>query len=119
MLSRPAQLLRIEDAFLLAAAILVYAHFHFSWVLFGVLFLVPDLFMLGYLVNPRIGAAIYNFAHTLSIPLVVAAIGWMQQRPLLLAIAVIWLSHIAFDRLLGYGLKYPAHFGDTHLQHLG
>jgi len=24
----------------------------------------------------------------------------------------------AFDRLLGYGLKYPTYFKDTHLQHI-
>jgi hypothetical protein len=119
MLTRPSQLLRIEEAALLTATVLLYAHLHFSWVLFGVLFFAPDLFMLGYLVNPRLGSAIYNCAHTLTVPLVVAAIGWMQHRDVLLAIAIIWFGHIAFDRMLGYGLKYPAHFGDTHLQHLG
>jgi hypothetical protein len=119
MFMRPAQLLRVEEAALLTATVLLYAHLHFSWVLFGVLFFAPDLFMLGYLVNPLLGSAIYNFAHTLTVPLVIAAIGWMQHQDVLLAIAIIWFGHISFDRLLGYGLKYPAHFGDTHLQHLG
>ena len=36
----------------------------------------------------------------------------------LLAYALIWISHIGFDRLLGYGLKYPTQFRDTHLQHV-
>lgn len=27
-----------------------------------------------------------------------------------------WLAHIGADRLLGYGLKYPSSFKDTHLQ---
>ena len=31
-------------------------------------------------------------------------------------IALIWLAHIGVDRLLGYGLKYPTGFKDTHLQ---
>jgi hypothetical protein len=30
-------------------------------------------------------------------------------------IALIWIAHIAFDRLLGFGLKYPTQFKDTHL----
>jgi len=118
MLTRPAVLLRIEEAALLAAAVLLYAHFHFSWWLFAVLFLAPDLFMLGYLENPRAGAAFYNLAHTLFVPLMLFFAGYWTHRPLLLAIAIVWIAHIAFDRMLGYGLKYPAHFKDTHLQHV-
>ena len=33
-----------------------------------------------------------------------------------LAVALIWLGHIGVDRLIGYGLKYPTAFKDTHLQ---
>jgi len=118
MLIRPALLLRIEEAALLAAAIAVYAHFHFSWVLFGALFLAPDLFMLGYLGNPRMGAAIYNLGHFLPVPMSVFAAGYFAHRPLAKAIGILWAAHIAFDRMLGYGLKYPARFNDTHLQHI-
>jgi hypothetical protein len=118
MLTRPAPLLRVEEAGLLTAAVLLYAHFHFSWLLFALLFLAPDLFMLGYLVNPRTGSALYNLGHTLIVPLVLFIAAYAAHRPLLLAIAIIWAAHIAFDRLLGFGLKYPAHFKDTHLQRI-
>ncbi|HEX9199912.1 MAG TPA: DUF4260 domain-containing protein [Acidobacteriaceae bacterium] len=119
MFTRPAWLLRVEEAGLLLAAVLLYAYFHFSWLLFAVLFLAPDLFMFGFLANPRIGAALYNLGHFLVVPLILLAVGYAALRPLLIAIGLIWFSHIAFDRLLGYGLKYPAHFKDTHLQHIG
>jgi len=33
----------------------------------------------------------------------------------LLAYSLIWLAHIGFDRMLGFGLKYPTRFADTHL----
>jgi hypothetical protein len=118
MLTRPALLLRIEELAILQATILLYAHFHFSWLLFGVLFLAPDLSMLGYLANPRVGSALYNLGHFLFLPLLLFVAAYSMHRPLLLAIAIIWAAHIAFDRLLGYGLKYPAHFKDTHLQHI-
>jgi hypothetical protein len=118
MLTRPAWLLRIEEACLFTGAIVLYAHFHFSWLLFVLLFLAPDLFMLGYLVNPRAGAALYNLGHVLFVPLALSAVAVATGHPLAMAIAIIWFAHIAFDRLLGYGLKYPAHFKDTHLQHL-
>ena len=87
-------------------------------LLFTLLFLTPDLFMLGYLLNVRIGAATYNLAHTLTLPLALLLISHIQRWPLTAAIALIWITHIAFDRLLGYGLKYPTHFKDTHLQHI-
>ena len=118
MLTRPALQLRIEEAGLLTATVLLYVHFHFSWVLFAVLFLAPDLSMLGYLANPRIGAACYNLVHTLTGPIVLFAVAYGMHRRLALAIAIIWAAHIAFDRLLGYGLKYPGEFKDTHLQHI-
>ena len=118
MFNRPVSLLRIEEAALLAAAIALYAHFHFSWLLFAVLFLAPDLFMLGYLANPRIGAALYNLGHFVFVPIALFGIGFVTQRQLLTAVALIWFCHIAFDRMLGYGLKYPTHFKETHLQRI-
>jgi hypothetical protein len=118
MLTRPAWLLRAEEAALLVAAVFLYAHLHFSWLLFAVLFLAPDLFMLGYLANPRIGSALYNLGHFIFVPLALSGIALATRQPVLVAIAIVWFSHIGFDRMLGYGLKYPAHFKDTHLQHI-
>jgi hypothetical protein len=118
MLTRPAILLRIEEAVLLILTLFAYQHLHASWLLFAILFLPPDLFMLGYLINPRIGAATYNLAHTLAVPFILVLDGYIEHWPLTTAIALIWTAHIAFDRLLGYGLKYPTFFKDTHLQHI-
>lgn len=117
MLTRPAILLRMEEALLLATAVLLYAHLHFSWMLFAGLFFAPDLLMAGYLANPRVGAALYNLGHTLSVPLALLFLSiWLGSRPRLVGISLVWIAHIAFDRLLGYGLKYREHFKDTHLQ---
>jgi hypothetical protein len=118
MFTNPALLLKIEEAILLAATILIYHHFQFSWLLFAILFLSPDLFMLGYLANLRLGSALYNLGHTLFIPLSLFIAAYFTHHSLLISISVIWLSHIAFDRLLGYGLKYPTYFKDTHLQRI-
>jgi hypothetical protein len=118
MLIRPATLLRTEESALLLVTLYAYQHLHYSWLLFALLFLTPDLFMLGYLLNPRDGAATYNLAHTLTLPVALLLISYIQQWPLAAAIALIWTAHIALDRLLGYGLKYPIFFKDTHLQHI-
>jgi hypothetical protein len=118
MLTRPSLLLRTEEAILLFLTLFAYQHVHYSWLLFAILFLTPDLFMLGYLLNARVGAAVYNLAHTLNLPLALLFISYLKHWQRAPAIALIWTAHIAFDRLLGYGLKYPTYFKDTHLQHI-
>ena len=111
----PALLLRGEAALVLAGAVGAYAHLHTTWWLFPVLFLVPDLSMLGYAGGRRaaFGATLYNVVHTYTAPALLALAG--LAAPWLLPAAAVWVAHIAFDRMLGFGLKYPSAFGDTHL----
>jgi hypothetical protein len=74
--------------------------------------------MLGYLKDARLGAALYNVAHTLTIPLLFLLVALLWPASAYPPYALIWLAHIGFDRMLGYGLKYPTIFKDTHLQHV-
>jgi hypothetical protein len=118
MLNKPRILLHLEGATIFILTIFFYRMIHASWILYGILILSPDLFMLGYLVNARIGSAAYNFVHTTTLPLLAVALAFTFQQQQLLPYALIWLSHIGMDRMLGYGLKYPTQFKDTHLQHV-
>jgi hypothetical protein len=118
MLTRPRWLLHLEGLALLAASVWLYAHTGDSWLLFAVLLLAPDLSALGYLINVRVGAGVYNLVHTDAIPVVLALVAFSQGQRLALALALIWLAHIGIDRLAGFGLKYPTKFQDTHLQHV-
>ena len=116
MLARlPAVLLRLEGAALFGASIALYLHFDFSVLALVLLFLVPDLSMLGYLAGPRVGAATYNAVHTDLWPIILAAVGVLADTSVLIQVALIWLAHIGLDRMLGFGLKYPTAFKDTHL----
>lgn len=109
--------LRAEGLAALAVALLLYMRGDYSWRLFALLFLAPDLSFAGYLAGPRVGAAIYNALHSYVGPLVLAVVLLATGRPA--AVPLIWAAHIGFDRLLGYGLKYPSRFGDTHLGAIG
>ena len=111
-------LLRLEGLALLAGAAALYGATGAPWWAFALLFLVPDLSMLGYLAGPRIGAAAYNAAHATLGPVALGLVGWLTA-PGLLPFALIWLAHIGFDRVLGYGLKYASGFRDTHLGQIG
>ena len=111
----PLPLLHIEGAAFLIASVYAYYASEGGWGLFALLFLAPDLSMLGYLINARAGAIAYNAAHTYVGPLLLAAYSVATDQHTALLIALIWMAHIGFDRMLGYGLKYPTRFKDTHL----
>jgi Domain of unknown function (DUF4260) len=115
----PRALLRIEGAFILAIAIVLYWRLGESWWLFAILFLAPDLSFLGYLAGPRAGAIAYNLLHTITGPILLALAALSVPYEPAMAIALIWLAHCGFDRALGYGLKYEAGFGFTHLGRIG
>jgi hypothetical protein len=112
-------LLRLEGLTLFAGMVLLYAVWGGSWWLFAVLFLVPDLSFLAYLAEAKTGAIVYNAAHSYLAPVALMTLGFGLAEPLTLSIAMIWLAHIGIDRALGYGLKYEAGFGYTHLGRIG
>jgi hypothetical protein len=116
MLSKPGILLRIEGAFVFALSLIFYQAIGARWWVFFVAFLWPDLFMLGYLVSVRLGSQLYNLVHTYSLPFALVAVSYYTQNNALMSFALIWLAHIGLDRALGFGLKYPTFFKDTHLQ---
>lgn len=115
----PMVLLRSEGAALLLISVILYTQYGKSWVLFAILLLAPDLGMLGYLRNRRIGALTYDLAHTYLLPAALGIAGVLAENATLYSIALIWFAHIGLDRLVGYGLKYPSSFQHTHLGFLG
>ena len=112
----PGLLLRVAGLAVGAAALALYFDGDHPWWLLVVLILAPDLAMLGYAAGPRVGAAAYDLAHTYVGPLALGAVGVLAGDDTCVALALIWAAHIGIDRALGYGLKYPTGFKDTHLQ---
>ena len=115
----PRMLLRIEGASIFAIAIVLYARLSETWWLFAILFLAPDLSFFAYLAGARVGAIAYNAVHTLAGPILLALAGLFVPYEPAIAVALIWLAHCGIDRALGYGLKYEAGFGFTHLGRSG
>jgi hypothetical protein len=118
VLTHPNLLLRAEGGIVFGASLLLYGELRASWILFVVLVLAPDLSMLGYLLGIRFGTALYNLVHALVAPLVLIALAIFYKQLWLLPYGLIWTAHIGVDRLLGFGLKYPTQFRDTHFQRL-
>jgi hypothetical protein len=110
---------RLEGAIILLASLAFYLHLHFSFIWFVVLLFAFDISMVGYLINTRIGAHIYNLVHSLIAPPLWLLLGAITSNHLAIGLGLIWLSHIGLDRALGYGLKFPGSFSETHLGHIG
>lgn len=114
-LSQPRLLLHLEGLALFIGAVALYWTESFSAWVFALLLLVPDLSMVGYLRDPKIGATIYNLVHTYVTAGVMVGLGWGIESDLLLQLGLILTAHISMDRTVGYGLKYPDAFKSTHL----
>ncbi|MGM0592576.1 MAG: DUF4260 domain-containing protein [Halobacteriota archaeon] len=114
MVLSPRRLLQIEGLVVFVGATVAFFWVGGSVLLFVLSLLVPDLSMVGYLRDEHVGSALYNFGHLYLVPAVVGVVGvWQGSTPLLLG-ACVWTAHIGMDRAIGFGLKYPTAFGDTH-----
>jgi hypothetical protein len=113
--SMPHVLLRVEGFAVLLVAVMLYADYSYNWWIFALLLLAPDLSMLGYALGNQWGSVVYNLVHTYTLPLLLAIISLVIGLPFGVQLALIWLAHIGMDRTVGYGLKYPARFKDSHL----
>jgi hypothetical protein len=49
---------------------------------------------------------------------VLLLLSFALPAPRLTPFGLIWLAHLGIDRRFGFGLKYPAFFEDSHLQHV-
>jgi hypothetical protein len=117
-LSSPALWIRLEGLTVFISAIAIYAHLGLNGWLFPLLILTPDLAMIGYLRNPQLGALIYNLVHNYVFPALLLALSFSAGWTTGLMLGLIWGAHIGMDRVMGFGLKYPTEFKDTHLQKL-
>lgn len=115
---RPGILLRAEALLVLFAACAAYhLWFPHHWVLFACLFLISDLSLIFYVRGPGTAASvIYNSFHSYVLPVLLGAISLHFGNIIYEEASLIWISHIALDRALGYGLKYSTSFAFTHIQ---
>jgi len=111
--------LRAEGLAAFVAGLAVYGVTDGPWLLVLPLLLVPDLSMLGYLRSPRVGALTYNLVHNWAIGLAVLGLGVGVGNATVILLGAILVAHVGMDRALGYGLKLPTSFHDTHLGRIG
>ncbi|HEV7347634.1 DUF4260 domain-containing protein [Telluribacter sp.] len=113
------KLLKTEEAAQWALSIFLFSQLPYAWWWYPALILLPDLSMAGYAFNTRVGAILYNFFHHKALGIAVGVLGFGTGNALLMLTGIILFGHSAMDRMLGYGLKYPDHFKNTHMGRLG
>lgn len=112
-------LLKVEELAMFAISILFYQQLSWAWYWYLVWFFVPDIGMLGYLINTKIGAIAYNLFHHKGLAILVGFVGYVLVNPYLMFTGIVLFGHASFDRVAGYGLKYFENFNHTHLGIIG
>lgn len=109
--------LKIEELALTALGIyfLTTLNLPIAWWLWPILFLSPDISMLGYTVNTKVGAFCYNLFHHKGLAITIIALGIFLKSDYWLLVGGLLFAHSSFDRMLGYGLKFNDNFKHTHL----
>ncbi len=112
-------LLKLEELFMFGFSIFLFSNLGFAWWWYPVLLFTPDISMVGYVVNPRVGSWTYNFVHFKGLGIGLYVLGTALANPILQLAGVILFGHSSMDRILDYGLKYPDSFQHTHLGVIG
>lgn len=112
-------IIKLEELGMFLLSLLMFAHTGFVWWWFPVLLLVPDISMIGYGINSRIGALFYNNFHHKGLAVLIFGVGYLIGDRYLELAGSILFGHSSMDRIFGYGLKYTDSFFSTHLGHIG
>ena len=108
-------LITIEELAQFALSIFLFANLPFVWWVYPALLLLPDVSMLGYLMNAKVGAFSYNLFHHKALAIAVGVVGWVLQNNELTLAGILLFGHSSMDRMIGAGLKYTTGFAHTHL----
>jgi hypothetical protein len=112
-------ILKLEELAMFMLALYLFSFINYPWWLFAVLFLTPDIGILGYLVNTKFGAFAYNVFHHKGIAILFYIAGMILNIPVLMFTGLLLFAHSSFDRIFGYGLKYSDNFKNNHLGLIG
>jgi len=111
-------LLKVEELAMFLLSIYLFSMLDYAWWVFLLLILTPDIGMLGYLINPRLGAITYNIFHHKGLAIVILVFGWIAISEEMVLAGIILFGHASMDRIFGYGLKFSDNFKHTHLGNL-
>jgi hypothetical protein len=117
--SQPRLFAHLNGLAFFVGSIIAYGIFSGDWLAFILLLLVPDVSMIGYMLNATIGAWLYNIVHSYALAIIVVILGYAIGVDAVISMGLILTAHIGMDQAVGYGYKYAnAAFSDTHYNRL-
>lgn len=111
--------IKLEELAMFGLSMFLFSFTDYPWWLFLALILLPDIGMIGYLIDPKVGSVMYNIFHHKGIAIAIYISGYFFELEVLELSGLILFGHSSMDRIFGYGLKYPTGFNDTHLGQIG
>lgn len=112
---RPKSILIFEELLMFLLSIAAFSYLPYAWWVFPAVILLPDIGMLGYLIDNRSGAWLYNLFHHKGLAVIIFTCGLYFHWPVLQLTGIIMFGHASMDRVFGFGLKYEKGFKYTHL----
>ena len=112
-------MIRLEELGMFLLSIYLFSQLHFAWWWYLAFILTPDISMIGYAVDNKIGAICYNIFHHKGLAIAVYITGCYLHNEALQFAGLILFGHSSMDRMMGYGLKYFEGFKFTHLGEIG
>ena len=113
MLTNTIVLRRMEALAIFLLGLWLYKINGYSWLTFILLFFLPDAGAIGYLKSHKLGSTLYNLTHWIIWPLALGTYGIIAGHDIAISIAIIWITHVMFDRMLGWGFKTGGSFYET------
>lgn len=112
-------IIRLEELAKWIFAWMLTLYLGFNWWIFFAFLFLPDVSMIGYFVNKKTGAILYNIVHHQALAIGVILAGYLAGNLNLEFAGLVLFGHSAMDRFFGYGLKYFEGFMSTHLGKIG
>jgi hypothetical protein len=98
-------LIKLEELAFVVLSFYLFLALDYAWWWFPLLFFVPDVSMIGYLINQKVGAITYNFIHHKALAVFLYLLGSLTQLHGLQFAGLVMFGHSSLDRLLGFELQ--------------
>jgi hypothetical protein len=97
--------LKLEEAGLVLLSFYLFLGLDYAWWWFPLLFFVPDVSLMGFLINKNAGAVTYNVIHHKALSVAFYLLGSFTQISALQLAGLVMFAHASLDRALGFELQ--------------
>jgi hypothetical protein len=98
-------LLKLEEAGLVLLSFYLFLALDYAWWWFPLLFFLPDISLIGFVINKKAGALTYNVIHHKALSVALYLLGSVTQIHMMQLAGLVMLGHSSFDRALGFELQ--------------